>query len=68
MTDQRAAEGVGPYGADGGSPTVSLRGQYALPPLKGEVSTALAPVTEGFGVAIRIPRRGGYQPPADIGV
>ena len=26
-----------------------------MPPLKGEVSPALAPVTEGFGVAIRSP-------------
>ena len=46
----------------------SLRGQFALPPLKGEVSPALAPVTEGFPAALRIPRlrRGGYQPPANL--
>ena len=34
MSDKRAVEGAGPYAA-------------TLPPLKGEVSPALAPVTEG---------------------
>ena len=49
-----------PVGADalGGPPRpfVSLRTNAALPPLKGEVLPAFAPVTEGFSVAIRIPR------------
>ena len=49
-----------PVGADalGGPPRpfVSLRTSAALPPLKREVSPAFAPVTEGFSVAIRIPR------------
>ena len=35
---------------------VSLRGQCALPPLKGEVSPALAPVTEGFLRSLRPPQ------------
>ena len=37
-----------------------IANQCALPPLQGEVSPALAPVTEGSPR----PRRGGYQPPA----